>query len=141
MASSSGTGRETTKPALENEVGFLSPEANRLSDISSNNGEEAHATLQDISASPTVKRRPGRPRLRPVGPAHQGNRKSKSEGSAKKTRRGAPSGPRVIKPLPVPIGLMTTKNSEVTRTPMTPTSSTPIANSRPSSYLHDSLSP
>jgi hypothetical protein len=161
MASSSGTGRETTKPALENEVGFLSPEANRLSDISSNNGisqncsiiqtsefkildlpgEEAHATLQDISASPTVKRRPGRPRLRPVGPAHQGNRKSKSEGSVKKTRRGAPSGPRVIKPLPVPIGLMTTKNSEVTRTPMTPTSSTPIAKSRPSSYLHDSLSP
>ncbi|XP_046447627.1 chromatin-remodeling ATPase INO80-like [Daphnia pulex] len=141
MASSSGTGRETTKPALENEVGFLSPEANRLSDISSNNGEEAHATVQDISASPTVKRRPGRPRLRPVGPAHQGNRKSKSEGSVKKTRRGAPSGPRVIKPLPVPIGLMTTKNSEVTRTPMTPTSSTPIAKSRPSSYLHDSLSP
>jgi hypothetical protein len=33
MVSSSGT-----KPALENEVGFLNPEANRLSDISSNNG-------------------------------------------------------------------------------------------------------
>jgi hypothetical protein len=105
-------------------------------------GEEASSAQQDISASPTVKRRPGRPRLRPVGPAHQGNRKSKSEGSVKKTRRGAPSGPRVIKPLPVPIGLMTTKNAEVTRTSMTPsTSSTPITKSRPSNYLHDSLSP
>lgn len=38
MASTSGTARESGKPVSENEIGFLSPEANRLSDISSNNG-------------------------------------------------------------------------------------------------------
>jgi hypothetical protein len=45
MASSSGAGREPTKPALENEVGFLSPEANRLSDISSNNGSSQNISI------------------------------------------------------------------------------------------------
>ncbi len=109
-------------------------------------GEETPTTSQDISAGPAVKRRPGRPRLRPVGPAHQGTRKSKSEegGSVKKTRRGAPSGPRVIKPLPVPIGSMAAKNADGARPSMTPsTSSTPVGKARPPSHAfpHGSLSP
>ena len=92
-----------------------------------------------------MKRRPGRPRLRPVGPAHQGSRKSQSEegGSVKKGRRGAPAGPRIIKPLPVPIGLMPAKNVDGNRSSMTPsTSSTPIVKSRPPSQGYQgSLSP
>ena len=108
-------------------------------------GEETPTTSQDISAGQAVKRRPGRPRLRPVGPAHQGTRKSKSEegGSVKKVRRGAPSGPRVIKPLPVPIGSMATKNADGARSSMTPsTSSTPVGKARPTSvFPHGSLSP
>ena len=67
----------------------------------------------DVTAGPAVKRRPGRPRLRPVGPAHQGSRKPSTPegGSVKKIRRGAPSGPRVIKPLPVPIGSIGSKSA------------------------------
>lgn len=99
---------------------------------------------QDISAGPAVRRRPGRPRLRPVGPAHQGNRKSKTEEvmSGKKTRRGAPSGPRVMKPLPVPIGLMANKNSDGARTSLpSGTTSTPVSKARSSGCFHDSASP
>ncbi|KZS13079.1 DNA helicase INO80 [Daphnia magna] len=145
MASSSGTSRESAKPTVANDIGFLSPEAaNRLSDISSNNGEEMPTGQQDISAGPAVRRRPGRPRLRPVGPAHQGNRKSKTEEvmSGKKTRRGAPSGPRVMKPLPVPIGLMANKNSDGARTSLpSGTTSTPVSKARSSGCFHDSASP
>ncbi|XP_057370086.1 chromatin-remodeling ATPase INO80-like [Daphnia carinata] len=145
MASSSGANRESVKANLANEIGFLSPEAtNRLSDISSNNGEEMPTGQQDISAGPAVRRRPGRPRLRPVGPAHQGSRKSKTEEGmpGKKTRRGAPSGPRVIKPLPVPIGLMANKNSDGARTSLPPgTTSTPVSKARSSGCFNDSASP
>ena len=75
-------------------------------------GEDTPSTPLDVSAGPAVKRRPGRPRLRPVGPAHQGSRKPSTPeaGSGKKIRRGAPSGPRVIKPLPVPIGSIGSKS-------------------------------
>lgn len=107
-------------------------------------GEETPSTSQDISAGPAVKRRPGRPRLRPVGPAHQGSRKPNSEegGSGKKNRRGAPSGPRVMKPLPVPIGLMPAKNAEGVRSSITPaSSSTPIGKTRPPNNLHGPFSP
>ncbi|KAI9565028.1 hypothetical protein GHT06_008772 [Daphnia sinensis] len=145
MASSSGANRESSKPTLANDIGFLSPEAaNRLSDISSNNGEEMPTGQQDISTGPAVRRRPGRPRLRPVGPAHQGSRKSRTEDGmpGKKTRRGAPSGPRVIKPLPVPIGHMTNKNSDGARTSLPPgTTSTPVSKARSSGCFHDSASP
>lgn len=97
-----------------------------------------------MSAGPAVKRRPGRPRLRPVGPAHQGNRKSTMEDgmSTKKTRRGAPSGPRVMKPLPVPIGLMANKNADGSRPSLpSPASSTHTGKARNSGCFHDSASP
>ena len=185
-------GREVTLPVkstADAQVGFLSPEANRSSDISSTNGnclvifafviyhmlyslflfkligdgETPTTPSQDASPSMAVKRRPGRPRLRPVGPAHQGGRQPKpppppppsssssTTGSGEKRggRRGAPPGPRVIKPLPVPIGSMKTKqpdninrsNTTTTTTsssssssPLTPalSTSTGISSSKPS---------
>ncbi len=76
-----------------------------------------------------VKRRPGRPRLRPVGPAHQGIRKPKASSTSSsagaaaadgstppnksRTKHGGSSGRRVIKPLQVPIGSMTANSSKV----------------------------
>ncbi len=98
---------------------------------------------QDASPSTVVKRRPGRPRLRPVGPAHQGGRQPKSlsaDGAASSGkrggRRGAPPGPRVIKPLPVPIGSMTTNKQagegvRASSSPFVPSTSAASTNPRP----------
>ena len=98
---------------------------------------------QDASPSTVVKRRPGRPRLRPVGPANQGGRQPKSlsadgvASSGKRGgRRGAPTGPRVIKPLPVPIGSMTTNKQagegvRASSSPFVPSTSAASTNPRP----------
>lgn len=48
VATSSGATREGAKPVSENEVGFLSPEANRLSDMSSNNGIIYHIYIEEL---------------------------------------------------------------------------------------------
>ena len=94
-------------------------------------------SLDPSPTSGSVRRKPGRPRLKPVGPAHQGSRSSTGEaagtagtagtagsaGSAtKRGRRGAPPGPRLIKPLPVPIGSMssTSKHPSSLTAPLSP---------------------
>jgi len=138
----SSCGRESSRGE---EIGFLSPsETNRTLDGSSNGDEAATPPLsQDASPSTVVKRRPGRPRLRPVGPAHQGGRQPKSlsaDGAASSGkrggRRGAPPGPRVIKPLPVPIGSMTTNKQagegvRASSSPFVPSTSAASTNPRP----------
>ena len=162
----SGPGRDSVPAKFnpESEVGFLSPEANRPSDVHSNNGiifqlvnwiyvlwhivivfstddDTTPSSTQDPSPSgSSMKRKPGRPRLKPVGPAHQGSRKSSGEArSVKKSRRGAPLGPRVIKPLPVPIGSMSAKHSDPVRASLTATSHT--INRQPGQGYYGSLSP
>lgn len=175
VMTTSGSVHETIPSTPEIEIGFLSPESSRLSDIPSNTGitfclfmllfpshskgksnlfifflgEETPSTSQDPSTSPAIKRRPGRPRLKPVGPAHQGSRSRKSspgDGSLTKiVRRGAPSGPRVIKPLPVPIGAAAKSSESGSRTStVTPSTSSPssIKGLRPTTQgYYGSMSP
>merc|ERR1740128_447002 len=135
---SSGSSRDAipAKSNPDSEVGFLSPEMNRSSDTQldlSFNGDDT-PSLDPSPTSGSVRRKPGRPRLKPVGPAHQGSRSSTGEaagtagtagsaGSAtKRGRRGAPPGPRLIKPLPVPIGSMssTSKHPSSLTAPLSP---------------------
>merc|ERR1740128_246553 len=116
---SSGNARDPAKSNPESEIGFLSPEMNKTSDTQldlSLNGEDgSSSTLDPSPTGPALRRKPGRPRLKPVGgPAHQGSRQSSAEGGSTKRgggRRGAPPGPRLIKPLPVPIGSISTNHS------------------------------
>lgn len=113
MMGSSVGGRDgiPAKSNPDSEIGFLSPEMNRSSDaqldLSFNGDDTPSSSLDPSPTTGSVRRKPGRPRLKPIGPAHQGSRSSTGEtaGSAtKRGRRGAPPGPRLIKPLPVPIG-------------------------------------